>query len=87
MSGVPVCVPFDISLLCVFLLFVCNPAKVCLREKEDLTISCVFAAQCCLFLFFSMYISVFPIWRLHEIYLCLLCGVCLFVREGRSDYI
>ena len=52
-SGVLVCVPFDVSFLCVFLLFVCNPAKVCLREKEDLTISCVFAAQC--FFFFVLF--------------------------------
>ena len=80
MSGVPVCVPFDISLLCVFLLFVYNPAKVCLREKEDLTIYwlCCLLLCCCavLFLLGVCFLTV-----------CVKSGECLFLGEGGIDYL
>ena len=78
-SGVLVCVPFDVSFLCVFLLFVCNPAKVCLREKEDLTISCVvcfFVVVLCFFLLGVCFLTV-----------CVQSRECLFLGEGSIDYL
>ena len=73
-SGVLVCVPFDVSFLCVFLLFVCNPAKVCLREKEDSTISCVVC-------FFVVVLCCFFAWSMFSYCLCIIWRVFVFWRR------
>ena len=83
LSGVPVCVPFDVSLLRIFLLFVCNPAKVCLWEKEDLTIYllCCLLLCCCavLFLlgvcFLTVCVKSGKIWEKEVLTIYLLCCV------------
>ena len=74
------CIRFDVSLLCVFLLFVCNPTKVCLWEKEDLTISLL----CCLFLCCCAVLFLLGVCFLT---VCVQSGECLFLGEGGIDYL